>query len=134
MAWDDLHDPKGSSDDRKRGGGSGGGGGGPAGKPPFDIPPIKMPQFNPTMFVGVALVLLVVWILPGAVYFVEPDEEGVVTRFGKFIKTTQPGMHFKFPSPIDHAQTPKVRKIQRAEIGFRSSRGGGPSQQVQADP
>ena len=33
-------------------------------------------------------------------------------------------MHFKFPSPIEHASTPKVRKIRRAEIGFRTTQGG----------
>lgn len=84
------------------------------------------------MFLVVGLLLLIIWLVPGIFYFVEPDEEGVVTRFGKYTKTTQPGLHFKFPSPIEHAMTPKVRKIQRAEIGFRNSSTGA-AQQVPAE-
>ncbi|MBT3923274.1 MAG: FtsH protease activity modulator HflK [Nitrospina sp.] len=129
MPWDDLHEPKGSEDRFKGGGGQGGGG---PQKPPFDIPQIKIPQFKPSMILWIILLLLVVWILPGTFYFVEPDEEGVVTRFGKFNRTTSPGLHFKFPSPIEHAATPKIRQVQRAEIGFRASEGR-PIQRVPAE-
>jgi modulator of FtsH protease HflK len=129
MPWDDLHEPKGSEDRFKGGGGQGGGG---PQKPPFDIPQIKIPQFKPSMVLWVILALLVVWILPGTFYFVEPDEEGVITRFGKFNRTTSPGLHFKFPSPIEHAATPKIRQVQRAEIGFRASEGR-PIQRVPAE-
>ncbi|PIQ96801.1 MAG: FtsH protease activity modulator HflK [Nitrospinae bacterium CG11_big_fil_rev_8_21_14_0_20_56_8] len=129
MAWDDLHDHK-TPDERFKG--PTGGGGGPGGRPPFDLPQIKFPQFKPSMFVLVILILLVVWILPSVFYFVEPDEEGVVTRFGKYVHSTPPGIHFKFPSPVEHVETPKVRKVQRAEIGFRVLEGG-PSQRVPAE-
>ena len=129
MPWDDLHEPKGSEDRFKGGGGQGGGG---PQKPPFEIPQIKVPQFKPAMILWIILLLLVVWILPGTFYFVEPDEEGVVTRFGKFNRTTSPGLHFKFPSPIEHAATPKIRQVQRAEIGFRASEGR-PLQRVPAE-
>ena len=126
MPWDDLHEPKGP-EDRFRGGGQGG-----SQKPPFDIPQIKVPQFKPSMLLGIILLLLIVWIVPGTFYFVEPDEEGVVTRFGKFHRTTSPGLHFKFPSPIEHAATPKIRQVRRAEIGFRAAEGR-PTQRVPAE-
>lgn len=124
MAWDDLHEQK-NPDDRFKGGG-----GPPGGKPPFDIPQLKVPKFKPTMFLGVLILLLIVWLLSGAYYFVEPDEEGVVTTFGKFTRTTSPGLHFKFPSPIEHAATPKIRKVRAAAIGFRQTASG----QVQRVP
>ncbi|MCH8312376.1 MAG: FtsH protease activity modulator HflK [Nitrospinae bacterium] len=120
MAWDDLHEKKTPKDPSKGGGGSSGGGG----KTPFDIPQLNLPKFKPSMFIGVIIFLLLVWIVPGTFYFVEPDEEGVVTTFGKFDRTTGPGLHFKFPSPIEHSFTPKVRQIRRAEIGFRTSAAG----------
>ena len=116
MPWDDLHEPKGPEDRFKGGGGS-------PQKPPFEIPQLKIPQFKPSMILGIILLLLVVWIVPGTFYFVEPDEEGVVTRFGKFHHTASPGLHFKFPSPIEHAATPKIRQVRRAEIGFRAAEG-----------
>jgi modulator of FtsH protease HflK len=125
MPWDDLHEPKGPEDRFKGGSGS-------PQKPPFEIPQLKVPQFKPSMILGIILLLLVVWIVPGTFYFVEPDEEGVVTRFGKFHRTTSPGLHFKFPSPIEHAATPKIRQVRRAEIGFRTSEGR-PLQRVPAE-
>lgn len=125
MPWDDLHEQK-SSEDRFKGGGGG------SQKPPFEMPQIKVPQFKPSMVLWVILGLLAVWIIPGTFYFVEPDEEGVVTTFGKFDRTTSPGLHFKFPSPIEHAATPKIRQIQRAEIGFRAQQGR-PIQRVPAE-
>ena len=101
-------------------------------KPPFDIPQIKVPQFKPAMVLWILLGLLLVWIVPGTFYFVEPDEEGVVTRFGKFHRIASPGLHFKFPSPIEHAATPAIRQVRRAEIGFRTSEGR-PIQKVPAE-
>jgi membrane protease subunit HflK len=120
MSWDDIDDP-GPPRDRSRGkGGQGGGpgGGGPSG-PQFEMPPIKIPQLNPsTILIGV-IILLVVWIVPSVFYTVDQDAEGVVTRFGEYVRTTPPGLHYKLPSPIEHVQTPKVRQIKATRVGFR---------------
>jgi membrane protease subunit HflK len=133
MPWDDLHESKEPKDRFKNRGGQGGGGQGEGPpQPPFNIPQIKIPQFKPSMLWGIILLLLIVWIIPGTFYFVEPDEEGVVTRFGKFDRTNSPGLHFKYPSPIEHAATPKITQIRRAEIGFRAAQGR-PTQRVPAE-
>ncbi len=119
MPWDDLHEPKKSQDSFKGKGGGQGGEPPRGGGPNLEIPPIKLPKFQPAMiWAGLALMLLI-WIVPSVFYFVEPDEEGVVTLFGKYVRTTQPGMHFKMPSPIEHAYTPAIRKVRRTEVGFR---------------
>lgn len=129
MSWDDIEDP---GPPRDRGRGRGGQGGGPVGGgpgPQFEMPPIKIPQLNPsTILVGV-IILLVVWIVPSVFYTVEQDEVGVVTRFGEYVRTAPPGLQFKLPSPIEHVQTPKVRKVRAATVGFRQ-RGGGQEQDV----
>ena len=70
------------------------------------------------------IILLVVWTLSG-LYRVLPDEQGVVLRFGKFIKTTQPGLNYHLPFPIENVLTPKVTKVNRMDIGFRSERDSG---------
>ena len=67
MPWDDLHEPGKSG---KKGGGSQGGGS--QDKPPFDIPQIQIPKFKPSTFWVIAGLLLMVWIIPGTFYFVEP--------------------------------------------------------------
>jgi membrane protease subunit HflK len=54
-----------------------------------------------------------------------PDEQGVVLRFGKFINTTQPGLNYHLPYPIENVITPKVTKVNRIDIGFRSERDTG---------
>ena len=64
-------------------------------------------------------ILAIVWAASG-LYRVLPDEQGVVLRFGKFVKTTQPGLNYHFPYPIETALTPKVTKVNRMDIGFRS--------------
>ena len=70
---------------------------------------------------GIAVVAL--WVASG-LYRVEPDEQGVVLRFGAFNRTTLPGLNYHLPWPIEYALTPAVTRINRTEIGYRS----GPSE------
>ena len=70
------------------------------------------------------VILLIIWALSG-LYRVLPDEQGVVLRFGKFVKTTQPGLNYHLPFPVESVLTPKVTKVNRMDIGFRSERDSG---------
>ena len=70
------------------------------------------------------LIIVTLWGLSG-LYRVLPDEQGVVLRFGKFVNTTQPGLNYHFPYPIESVITPKVTKVNRMDIGFRSERDSG---------
>ena len=57
---------------------------------------------------------------------VNPDEVGVVLRFGKFHDQLPPGLNFRAPYPIDKIYLPKVTRVNQTEVGFRaatSSRG-----------
>ena len=53
-------------------------------------------------------------------YQVEPDEEAVVLRLGKYTGTTQPGLHYKLPFGIDKVVKVKTRRVHQAEFGFRT--------------
>jgi len=78
--------------------------------------------------IGLILIILAfIWLASG-LYRVLPDEQGVVLRFGKFVKTTQPGLNYHIPFPVESVQTPKVTKVNRIDIGFRSERDSGFSQ------
>jgi len=81
------------------------------------LPGGKSGGAKPIIF-GLVL-LVVVWAFSG-LYRVLPDEQGVVLRFGKFISTTQPGLNYHIPYPIETVLTPKVTKVNRLDIGFRS--------------
>ncbi|MGQ0793451.1 MAG: FtsH protease activity modulator HflK [Deltaproteobacteria bacterium] len=87
---------------------------------------MKAPWGN---FLQGAVVYLVLgaWMLSSSFYIVDSDEQGVVKRFGKYVKTEKPGVHFKLPWPIEEALTPKVTQVKRLEIGFRTVDAGPPS-------
>ena len=59
-----------------------------------------------------------------------PDEQGVVLRFGKFVSTTQPGLNYHIPYPVDTVLTPKVTKVNRIDVGFRAASDSGRSSGV----
>jgi len=67
----------------------------------------------------IVVVLLLVWLGSG-IYFVAPDEVGVVKRFGKAVRSTTPGPHYHMPAPIETVLKPKVTQVRRIEIGFRT--------------
>ena len=83
---------------------------------------VEIPEFN-FKIKQVIIGILVIWILTG-IYVVGPDEVGVVRTFGKFTRVTQSGLNWKFPSPIETANTPKVTEVKRIEFGFRSLKNG----------
>jgi len=120
------------------GGGSGGNGGGPWGRGPsggFGGP--RPPDFEEFIRRGqdrfkrflplgggggrglliVFLILIGVWLVSGF-YRVQPDEQGVVLRFGQWVNTTQPGLNWHMPYPIETVETPSVERINSIDIGF----------------
>ena len=72
------------------------------------------------------ILLVVVWAFSG-LYRVLPDEQGVVLRFGKFVSTTQPGLNYHIPYPVETVLTPKVTKVNRIDVGFRAASDSGRS-------
>lgn len=71
-------------------------------------------------------ILLVLWLLSG-IYIVRPDEQGVVRRFGKAVRTTEPGPHYRLPRPIEKVDKPKIQQVRRIEIGFETISPGPPA-------
>ncbi|MEO1917321.1 MAG: FtsH protease activity modulator HflK [Candidatus Thioglobus sp.] len=61
----------------------------------------------------------VLWSLSGF-YIVDEGTRGVETRFGAYIATTQPGLNWRFPTPIDKVQIVDVQNVQVVEVGYRS--------------
>jgi len=86
------------------------------------IPGGKSSGSKPIIF-GLIL-LIVIWAFSG-LYRVLPDEQGVVLRFGKFTSTTQPGLNYHIPYPVETVLTPKVTKVNRIDIGFRAASDSG---------
>ena len=95
----------------RKGGGSddgGGGGGGPRASLPLSGAGIL-----------VALVLLV-WLASGF-YIVDEGRRGVVTRFGKYTETTQPGPRWHLPFPVESVELVDFSQVRTVEIGYRNT-------------
>jgi modulator of FtsH protease HflK len=118
------------------GGGGGGGGKGPWGsgpQQPGSAPPDleeflrrsqdKLRNVLPSGLGGKGLGLIVlaavaIWGLSGF-FRVDPDELGVVLRFGKYVRDAKPGLNYHLPYPIESVLTPKVTRVNRIDIGMR---------------
>jgi membrane protease subunit HflK len=69
---------------------------------------------------SLALIILIgFWLLSGF-YRVNPQQQGVVLRFGEWISTTSPGLHYHMPYPIESVLKPEVTRDNRIDVGFRS--------------
>ncbi|MHB8054071.1 MAG: FtsH protease activity modulator HflK [Candidatus Aminicenantales bacterium] len=91
--------------------------------PQWDVQMPKMPQLpklpkNFLLYVIAGIVILAV--LAGSFYQVAPDEMGVILRFGKFVRTSDPGLHFKFPLGIEALTKVPVQRQLKLEFGFRT--------------
>jgi len=71
---------------------------------------------------GIALIALAIVVLWGFSGFfrVEPDELGVVLRFGKFVREVQPGLNYHLPYPIETALTPPALRVNKIDVGIRA--------------
>jgi len=72
----------------------------------------------------IILVILVIYIGSSTFYTVGVDEVGIVQRFGKYVRTTQPGLSFKLPAGIEKVRKVKVRYVFKEEFGFRTVEAG----------
>jgi membrane protease subunit HflK len=138
----------------KSGGGGGGGGGGPWGGGPWgqgpsgggggqqpDLEEIlkrsqdRLKQVMPGSGLPGPLMLLIAAVGVAVVAFyaftfrVNPDELGVVMRFGQFVRQEPPGLHFRLPYPIEEVRLPAVTRQNIIEIGRRSPATGRPPAQ-----
>ncbi|MBM3530255.1 MAG: FtsH protease activity modulator HflK [Alphaproteobacteria bacterium] len=69
-------------------------------------------------FALVALGAVVLWGVSGF-FRVEPDEIGVVLRFGKEVRQVQPGLNYHLPYPIETALTPRALQVRKIDVGMR---------------
>ena len=121
MNWNDKNNPWGS------GGGNNPWGGGPSGKDfeeTINKARDKFGKFKlgkPRNIFLLIIIAFIIWLASGF-YRVEPDEQGVELLFGQWNNsTTEPGLHYFFPSPIGQTITPKVEVIRKINVGFRTA-------------
>src|SRR5205085_5607337 len=75
-------------------------------------------SFGSRGFALIALAVLALWGFSGF-FRVEPDELGVVLRFGKYVRDAQPGLNYHLPYPIETALTPRALRVNKIDVGMR---------------
>jgi membrane protease subunit HflK len=65
----------------------------------------------------IGIVLVGLWAASGF-YRVQPDEQGIVLRFGAFDRSAGPGLNYHIPWPVETVTTPRVTRINRVDVGF----------------
>lgn len=97
--------------------GSGGSGGGGIGGGPTT--PFNLRHFSGGIGL-LLLLLLAVWLASGF-YIVEANQRGVVLTFGRYSQTTEPGLHWRLPYPIQSSEVVRVSDVRVVEVGYRGS-------------
>jgi modulator of FtsH protease HflK len=81
-----------------------------------DVVAARGPFVGASSIAATLVVVLAVWLTTGF-YKVEPDQVGMVMRFGRFVDKTGPGLHYHWPIPIETVILPRVTEINELRIG-----------------
>jgi modulator of FtsH protease HflK len=84
--------------------------------------------------ISALMIVLLIAMALTSYYTVEAESEGVVMRFGKFLETVEPGLHFKMPFGIDVVTVLPIRRQLKLEFGFATPGSTGNPIQASQDP
>jgi len=85
---------------------------------------IKLPKIKGGVIRIAVIAVVVLILLFGSIYQISPEEVGMIRRFGKFVRTTDPGLHFKLPLGMEKLTKVPVQRQLKEEFGFRTTRPG----------
>lgn len=85
---------------------------------------IELPGIRKGWVTSVVLGILGLWLVFSVFYTIDADEVGVIQRFGKYIRTTEPGLHFKIPFGVETVKKVKIQRVFKEEFGFRTMKAG----------
>jgi len=80
------------------------------------------------ILIAVVVALILLW---SAWFTVQPEETGIVQRFGKVVRTAGPGLHFKLPYGIETIRTVPTARVLKEEFGFRTAMIATPGRRTQ---
>jgi membrane protease subunit HflK len=84
----------------------------------------KILKLNKNRVITIVVAIAIAIFFFTGLYTVDPEEVGVIQRFGKYVNTTQPGLHFKIPFGVDVLTKVKVKHVYKEEFGFRTIQPG----------
>lgn len=87
-----------------------------------EIPEIRLPKLDPVFVQRIFMVLVLAIVALTSFYTVGPEENGLVLRFGQFVRVTDPGLHFKIPFGVERVTKVPIQRQLKEEFGFRTVR------------
>lgn len=85
---------------------------------------LKLPKINPIFVkIGIAGIVVII-LLASSFYQISPEEVGVILRLGKYVRTTDPGLHLKLPLGIEQLTKVPAQRQLKMEFGFMTSQPG----------
>ncbi|MCX5906934.1 MAG: SPFH domain-containing protein, partial [Deltaproteobacteria bacterium] len=87
---------------------------------PFDFSQFQLPKIEMRTVRWIVLGVLIFILVFSSFFTVNPEEVGVILRFGKFTRTANPGMNFKLPFGIEAVTKVPVERQLKLEFGFRT--------------
>jgi len=90
----------------------------------FDISKVKVPNLSPKHIALIVIGILAIIVIVSSVFTIDPEEAGVVLRFGKWDRTVDPGLNFKLPFGLEEVIKVPIREQLKLEFGFRTERPG----------
>ncbi len=85
---------------------------------------IEVPDISKRWITIAVVVGLLLWLVFSSMYTVNADETAVIQRFGKYVRSTPPGLHFKLPFGIETKKAVRTRHVFKMEFGFRTLQAG----------
>ena len=76
---------------------------------------------NSSLFIWGAVALVVAWLLFTSFHIIAPEQRGVVTMFGRYVRTLEPGVGLTLPSPIERVEKLDVNNIRTVDLGSPST-------------
>lgn len=100
--------------------GNKGKGGGDQRPPSGGRQPIKIPKGSPKLFLGLLILIVGFWLSTGFM-IVQEGQVSVITRFGAYTKTLNPGLQWRIPSPIEANESVNIAQLRTFEVGYRGN-------------
>ncbi len=90
----------------------------------FSPDSFNLPRLRFSLLRGVIIGVLILVLIASSIYQISPEELGVILRFGQFVRTASPGLHFKLPLGMERLIRVPVQRQLKLEFGFRTARPG----------
>ena len=97
------------------------------GRPPLrqvKVPRFRLPNLKPRRVLNIVGIIAAVMVLMSGFYTIGPEEAGLVLRFGRYARTSEPGLHFKLPLGVEVVRKLPIQRQLKEEFGFRTVRAG----------